>query len=54
MITKTYSPDEIKNIQERLRDIVNVWLKSDQTKPLEDWIILALYKQNYKIVKTGK
>lgn len=53
-ITKLYKSEQLIDVQNILKDIVTVWLNSDKTKPLEDWIILALQKQDYRIIKCGK
>lgn len=59
IIKKHYTPDEMKDILSRLKDICDVFLKNKEgyelvNRPLENWIILALYKQGYRIVKIGK
>jgi hypothetical protein len=52
-INKTYKPEEIIILRPLIEEILNLWLKSDKSKPFNDWLIIALHVKGYRIVKTG-
>lgn len=57
-VSKLYKPAELSDVKSKLKSVLDIWInkhvEAEHDKSLEDWIIIALHQQGYRIVKTRK
>lgn len=53
-INKLYKPPELEDVLSKVKAIHELWDKTavrDPDKTFENWLVIALHKQGYRIVK---